>query len=117
MALPPPTPSSTCLVTGASSGIGEEIARKLAQRGYGVTLAARREDRLTALAEELKPSGVRVEVVACDLSDPDARKRMVDAIAAFSFALGFAALVFVFRVRSFKEVIRRGQEERAAEAA
>ena len=81
MALPPPSPTSTCLVTGASSGIGEAIARELAKRGHGVTLVARREDRLTKLADELKPSGMRVEVIACDVSDPDARQRMIDAIA------------------------------------
>jgi uncharacterized membrane protein YbhN (UPF0104 family) len=39
------------------------------------------------------------------------------AIAAFTFAIGFASLVFIFNVRSFKEVISRGQEERAREAA
>jgi uncharacterized membrane protein YbhN (UPF0104 family) len=39
------------------------------------------------------------------------------AIAAFSFAMGFAALVFVFKIRSFKEVIRRGREDRAADKA
>jgi uncharacterized membrane protein YbhN (UPF0104 family) len=39
------------------------------------------------------------------------------AIAAFSFAVGFTALVFVFRIRSFKEVIRRGREDRAADKA
>jgi uncharacterized protein (TIRG00374 family) len=37
------------------------------------------------------------------------------AIAAFSFAIGFGALVFVFKIRSFKEVIRRGREDRAAD--
>jgi hypothetical protein len=37
------------------------------------------------------------------------------AIAATTFALGFAALVFIFRIRSFKEVVARGREERAAE--
>src|SRR5439155_1577286 len=37
------------------------------------------------------------------------------AIAAFSFAVGFSALVFVFKIRSFKEVIRRGREDRAAD--
>ena len=37
------------------------------------------------------------------------------AIAAFSFGLGFLALAFIFKIRSFKEVIRRGQEERDAE--
>ena len=39
------------------------------------------------------------------------------AIAAFTFALGFCALIFVFRMRSFRDVIRRGEEERAREAA
>jgi hypothetical protein len=39
------------------------------------------------------------------------------AIAAFSFAIGFGALVFVFKIRSFKEVIRRGKEDRAADKA
>jgi uncharacterized membrane protein YbhN (UPF0104 family) len=39
------------------------------------------------------------------------------AIAAFTFAIGFASLVFIFNVRSFKEIIARGQEERAREAA
>jgi hypothetical protein len=37
------------------------------------------------------------------------------AIAAFSFGVGFLALIFIFRIRSFKEVIRRGQAEREAE--
>ena len=68
-------------MTGASSGIGEEIARELVKRGHGVTLVARREDRLNELAKDLKPSGVRVEVVACDVSDPEARQRMIDTIA------------------------------------
>ena len=68
-------------MTGASSGIGTAIARELAQRGHGVTLVARREDRLQKLATELKPTGVRVEVITSDLSDPDARRRMVGAIA------------------------------------
>jgi uncharacterized membrane protein YbhN (UPF0104 family) len=39
------------------------------------------------------------------------------AIAAFSFAMGFGALVFIFKIRSFKEVIRRGKEDRAADKA
>ncbi len=68
MALPPPSPAHTALVTGASSGIGVELARQLADRGHGVTLVARSADRLETLAEELRPGGVRVEVLATDLS-------------------------------------------------
>src|SRR4051812_40232357 len=53
------------LVTGASSGIGEEFARALSRRGYDLVLVARREDRLRALADEL-PGEARV--VPCDLA-------------------------------------------------
>src|SRR3954447_5757755 len=80
MALPPPGPTTTCLVTGASSGIGADIARELAKRGLGVTLVARREDRLRELAGELESTGVRVEVIAADVADPDARGRMIEEI-------------------------------------
>jgi short-subunit dehydrogenase len=82
MALPPPQPDSTCLVTGASSGIGEHIARELARRGHGVTLVARRADRLAELAEELTEShGIRAETVGCDLNDADGRQSMMDEVA------------------------------------
>ena len=78
MALPPPDPSSTCLVTGASSGIGTDFARELAARGHGVTLVARREERLREVAEELSGRyGVRAETVRCDLGDADDRSGMV----------------------------------------
>jgi short-subunit dehydrogenase len=74
-------------VTGASSGIGSDIARELARRGHGVTLTARREDRLQALADELSGSGVRVEVIASDVTDADSRARLIAALAERGLAV------------------------------
>jgi short-subunit dehydrogenase len=77
MALPPPSESSTAVVTGASSGIGAEIAREIAKRGLNLTLVARREDRLKALAEELgRQHRVRAEVVAADIASEDGRESL-----------------------------------------
>ena len=58
--------AKTALVTGASSGIGREIARDLSARGFRVILSARREERLRELAEEL---GDNTRVIVCDVSD------------------------------------------------
>ncbi len=78
MTLPPPAPDRTCLVTGASSGIGVDLARELARRGHGVTLVARREGPLRELADELTHAhGIRAEVATADLSDADAREQLV----------------------------------------
>ena len=80
--LPQSSAEGTALVTGASAGIGQEIARELARRGFGVTLVARREDRLQALAGELSSEhGVRAEALACDLTDPDARGELPGRVA------------------------------------
>lgn len=77
MTLPTPTVERTAVVTGASSGIGREIARQLAQRGHGVTLVARREQRLHDLAREIVAAhAVRAEVVPADLTDEADRERV-----------------------------------------
>ncbi len=82
MALPAPNPSSTAVITGASSGIGEEFARQLAARGYGVFLVARRGDRLRKLAEDIERDyGVRADVAACDLGDATERRDLPELVA------------------------------------
>ncbi len=81
MSLPEPNSSSAALVTGASSGIGSEIAKLLAARGYALVLVARRKDRLVALADELSDEcGVRVETIAADLGEPTPRGRIAGRI-------------------------------------
>ncbi|HEV2812651.1 MAG TPA: SDR family oxidoreductase, partial [Solirubrobacteraceae bacterium] len=81
--LPEPRAEGTALVTGASAGIGAEIARELARRGHGLTLVARRRERLEELAGELAGEhGVRAEVLPCDLTDPKARGELPGRVAA-----------------------------------
>jgi uncharacterized protein len=81
LSLPQPNSASAALVTGASSGIGSEIARLLAERGHALVLVARRKDRLTALADELNEAyGVRTETIAADLAKPTPRGRIAGRI-------------------------------------
>lgn len=82
MSLPAPAADRTALVTGASSGIGAEIARQLARRGHGVVLVARSADKLASLAAELGAQGVRAEVLATDLTDRAARAALPGRVAA-----------------------------------
>jgi short-subunit dehydrogenase len=120
MALPEPRSSATAVVTGASSGIGAELARGLAARGYGVTLVARREDALRKLAAELSDAhGVRAEVVAADLADPAARDRLaaeverlgleVDVLVANAGFGSYGAFVEADRAREIEQVRVNGE--------
>ena len=65
------------LITGASSGIGEEFARRYAAQKQDLVLVARSQDKLNKLAEEFTSQhGIRVTVFALDLSEPDAAERL-----------------------------------------
>ena len=73
----------TCVVTGASRGIGRETARLLCTEGASVLLVARNEQRLAAAQDEASAAGAeaggRAEVLALDVTDADAGERMLTA--------------------------------------
>jgi len=75
------TSGRAALVTGASSGIGEAYAKRLAAEGYDLILVARRKDRLEKLSEELKASyGVEAQVLAADLTEESDLRKVEDRI-------------------------------------
>jgi len=70
------------LITGASSGIGAAIARKLSSEGLAVLLVARRTERLQTLAGEIAARGGTAHVLACDLSQEGARLELFWQVSA-----------------------------------
>jgi len=69
------------LITGASSGIGRELARVFARNGHDLALVARRKDRLTALAAEIEQSsGKKPIVIVADLGEPEALGKIEQAL-------------------------------------
>jgi NAD(P)-dependent dehydrogenase (short-subunit alcohol dehydrogenase family) len=66
------------VVTGGSSGIGLAVARALGEDGYGVTLSARRPDKLEQAAEELRGAGLEVEAVPANMAEEDQIRAIVE---------------------------------------
>jgi len=69
------------VVSGASSGLGADAAKGYAQSGANVALLARREEKLQALAEDLKQYGIDVFIHRCDVTDEESVKAAIDAVA------------------------------------
>jgi NAD(P)-dependent dehydrogenase (short-subunit alcohol dehydrogenase family) len=80
----------TALVTGASSGLGLRFARVLASRGAKVALAARRLDRLEALAAEIRADGGQAAAIAMDATDAE---QLVAAVATAEAELGLVTIL------------------------
>ena len=78
------------LVTGASSGLGEEFARLFANDGCDLVLVARRQDRLQALATDLRAAKkISVHVLAADLGVPEEVERVIREVQALDLKIEF----------------------------
>ena len=78
------------LVTGASSGIGKELARLFARDGHGVVLVARRRERLEELARELESKhGVKAWAIACDLAAASGVERLVSELGSLGLGVDY----------------------------
>jgi short-subunit dehydrogenase len=82
--------TTTALITGASMGIGLELAKVFAENGHRLVLVARSEEKLKSLAAELEARhGVAVNVVAADLGDAEAADRVFETVTSAGIAVDY----------------------------
>jgi uncharacterized protein len=80
----------TALITGASAGLGEELARLFAADGHDLVLTARRRDRLEALAADLSGAHeIRAHVIACDLGAEGGAGRLLEELSGLDLSVDF----------------------------
>jgi short-subunit dehydrogenase len=72
--------ATTVLITGASGGIGYELAKLFARDQHNLVLVARSADQLAQVTKELRAQGVTVKTIAVDLAEPPAPKFLFDQL-------------------------------------
>lgn len=98
----PEEPQRTVLITGASSGIGLELATVFAREGHRPVLVARRHDELVKVAQRLRADhGIEAEVLACDLGEVDAARTLVDQLDRRHLAVDMLVNNAGFATRGF----------------
>ena len=82
--------TKTALITGASSGIGKELAKIHASNGGDLVIVARSEDKLQALSEELKSAyNISVHIIVKDLTLPEAPKEIYDEVSSAGIVIEY----------------------------
>jgi hypothetical protein len=99
------------LITGASSGIGAELARVFAENGHELVVLARREDKLAALADEIAAAGrARPTVLAIDLEQRDAVARLTEALSARGLEVAIVVNNAGFGLTGAAAALDRGEQ-------